>query len=737
MSDVPTIDRNLFWKLRTDLLQQQIRMGGESLWVLQDPLSRQMHYFSMREYALLRLLNGKRSIAEISSECVRRFAPDFLSVDSLVSFLASAQRRGLIVCDDITKPYQEDFGDETRGVWWKQPLAIRLPGFHPDPLIDPLARALSWVFHPRVVISIGIFVVMALMLVLSEFSLFSEHLSVAATRGGASWIVLAACVIAATKVIHEFSHAFVCSYFGAACREIGVMLLAGIPCLYCDVSEAWMLPKKRQRIMVSAAGMLAELLLASIATMLWWFSADGVMRDVCVTVMVVCSVSTIVFNGNPLLRYDGYFILSDLVGIPNLSAQSRAELRRRVQNVIWGVGANSGEDGGHARGSGGRVSAKSFLLGYAVCSGSYRVIVYSLIAYAFYRLATNVGLGAPVGLFLIILLGTVSIKSLANLTKRPTTGMFLSRYRPFSILAAVLVVVTFVVLVPLPRTISAPSMVHPRDSQTIYATVSGRVVDAVRYGDRVVKGQTLTRLDNFQVCQEALRLNAECDRLSRELRVLAGRRVAEPEVGAKIPTIKNSLSAAQHRRFLHQQRVSQLIIESPMDGVIYAAETPASEVFNDDRVLDPHDQLPVSPNKHHSWIESGTPVCVIGAARKRDAILWVRQQDIPLLQVGQQISWTSPNSSAGLLRGQVTHLATEPVEQVDHELLVTGRIGLKPGKEHLRQPSEVLYQVRARLETGTVVLPARLTGMVRVKVQPASLLSRFSRWLNDSFRFQS
>ena len=387
------------WALRADLIRQQIRMGGEDFWIVKDPLSHQMHYFSEREYSLLELLSGYRTLAELIRECRQRFAPEYLSGEALVMFLADAKRRGLIVAvapDNLvtieTLPSRSMTSSEK---WWKQPLAIRMPGINPDPMIDPLLPQLRMFFSPLFgVVLLGL-ILFAAVLVVTQFGLLSEHVAIAAHRQGHSWLLMIATVVAATKVMHELAHASVCKVLGAECRAIGLMLLVGVPCLYCDVSDAWMLRQRWKRIMVSAAGMAIELAIAAIATFLWWFSADGAVRDVCVTVMIVCSVSTILFNGNPLLRYDGYFILSDLVGIPNLGSQARSALEKSIQRLLWGATpAMAAEPFGR---DGSDSTKNRFLLAYAIASGIYRTIVLATIAYVFYRIAEEQGLGQLVG----------------------------------------------------------------------------------------------------------------------------------------------------------------------------------------------------------------------------------------------------------------------------------------------------------------------------------------------------
>ena len=152
-----------------------------------------------------------------------------------------------------------------------------------------------------------------------------------------NWIYLGV-TLAVTKVIHEFGHGLTCKHFGGECHEMGVMLLVLTPCLYCNVSDSWMLPNKWHRAWIGAAGMYVEIVIASICTFLWWFSEPGLLHQLCLSTMFVCSVSTMMFNANPLLRYDGYYILADLMEIPNLRQKASDDSQSQAGRLVPGLG---------------------------------------------------------------------------------------------------------------------------------------------------------------------------------------------------------------------------------------------------------------------------------------------------------------------------------------------------------------------------------------------------------------
>ena len=257
--------------LRPDLIQRPVWMGSERVWVVKDPLSRGFSYFDEQEHEILGLADGSRSMSQIASECSHRFAPQYVSVEMLVRFFSDARRKGLLLVDrcGVTG---ETVEPEGRQAWWKNPLAIRFPGLNPDRLLDAITPFFAFVFSPLAMLLVGVLMLAAVVGVMSDVGLLSEHLATAAGRlhSGTALLILFG-VLSITKILHELAHAMACKRFGGECREIGLMFLVGVPCLYCDVSDAWMLPQRWQRILVSAAGILAELTLAAIAAIVWLF----------------------------------------------------------------------------------------------------------------------------------------------------------------------------------------------------------------------------------------------------------------------------------------------------------------------------------------------------------------------------------------------------------------------------------------------------------------------------------
>src|SRR5262249_51552197 len=257
------------------------------------------------------------SLADIRHRFEQAFAPLQLGLNQLQDYLhklhesglllASASGQGNVLLDRRRDRARRDMTARIFNLF-----AFRLRGVAPQPLVDWLHARLGWIFSAWFLCGCGFLVIAAVVLVGVQFDVVRARIPTFGefvTPANFVWLLV---VLSGAKVLHELAHGLVCRHFGGECHELGAMFLVFTPCLYCNVSDSWMLPGRRERILISAAGVIAELVLAAVAAFLWWFSQPGLVNSICFNVMLVCSVTTLAFNANPLLRYDGYFVLADL-----------------------------------------------------------------------------------------------------------------------------------------------------------------------------------------------------------------------------------------------------------------------------------------------------------------------------------------------------------------------------------------------------------------------------------------
>ncbi len=689
-------------------------MGNRAFWVCKDPLTREYYYFDEREIAILNLLDGRRTVSEVVDECSTQFSPDYVSAESIVDFLADAQRKGLLEPRD-----HRPIGDRTRR-WWHQPLAIRLPGIHPEPILKVIGPPLGFVFTPLATVIVAAMVLVAALIVTVRFDTFVEHTALAASRLDAPWWVLLLLAVSATKIVHELGHALACRRFGGECREIGVMLLVGVPCLYCDVSDAWMLPPRWKRLIISLAGIGAELVVASIAAFVWLFAADGIVRDLCVTLMLVCSVSTIFFNGNPLLRYDGYFVLSDLLGIPNLAAESSGLIRQGLRRIVWGSTSLSAK----------RSPQRAVLLiFYGITSGIYRVAVLAVILMMLYRFAGQWQMGTVAGMVIVAWAGMLVFHWAKPIFAFPPQSMAgRGRSRRWTVLAGgAAAILLLAMMIPLPHSMVAPMSIRPAGGQTVFVTAPGQRFDSLSAGAQVSSGAVLAVLRNPETELEQLQQETQVNNLRAQLEGLHRTRVADRQSASRIPLVSEAIESAEKRGRARAALASRLTLRSPRSGKIFS---PYSRFDSrSDREPRTWEETPLASQNNGAWFDEATEWCTVGDARAREAVVLVGQQNIPLVQPNQRVRFLMSDQRRGSVTGRVIEVSASPADKIPEEFVTTGWIKREADRR------DTYYQVRVVLDDPEISLPVRRIGHVRIEVSPSSIANRIGRFVSRSFAF--
>ena len=339
---VSSSSRPLPIRVRPDLQAKRQRYQGRVYWVVKDPVGLQYYRFEEEEFAILQMLDGHSSLEQIAEQFEAEFPPQTIRTEELQQFIGMLHRSGLVITgskgqgEQLKKLRDEKTKKQTIAKF-SNILAIRFKGIDPERILNFLHQYLWWFWTKPMLIINSMIVLSAATLILVQFDVFQSKLpSFQAFFSAQNWLLLGG-VLACTKILHEFGHGLSCKYFGGECHEMGVMFLVLTPCLYCNVSDSWMLPNRWHRAAIGAAGMYIEVVLASICTFIWWFSEPGFLNYLCLNIMFVSSVSTILFNANPLLRYDGYYILSDILEIPNLRQKATSILTRKAGHLCLGI----------------------------------------------------------------------------------------------------------------------------------------------------------------------------------------------------------------------------------------------------------------------------------------------------------------------------------------------------------------------------------------------------------------
>ena len=329
-------------RLRPDLVVQPQFYEGMTHYVIKDPLALKYFRFKIEEYFLLQQFDGKQQLQDVKKAFERKYRPQTISIEDLTRFVAQLHEAGIIVIDSGEQAkvlIRRRKKNKWRKVWsfLANILFIKIPIIDPERLLTRMYPYFRWIFSSAFIGVSVTSMLLALTLVLSNWKTFYDKLP--DFQSFFNWWTIMSFwgSLAIVKIIHEFGHGLTAKHFGGEVHEMGILFLVLTPALYCDVTDSWLLPNKWKRIWISAAGIYVECFLASLATFVWWYSQPGLLNSLAMATMFICSVNTIMFNANPLLRYDGYYVMADWLEIPNLRIKSTQFFAYLVQEKVLGL----------------------------------------------------------------------------------------------------------------------------------------------------------------------------------------------------------------------------------------------------------------------------------------------------------------------------------------------------------------------------------------------------------------
>ncbi len=738
-TSLSTSARPLALRKRPDLIVFPQRFSGRTYLGVKDPLTMRYYQLQEEEFFILQQLDGQTSADHILDAVHREFAPRKIRLGQLQAYLSMLHREGLITSDAQGQgPALLNRGRASRHreVLSKLTniLAVRFRGLDPDPFFTWLYPRMRWLFSAPALIGMVSLIAAAACFVVLRCGEFQGKLpEVQAFFRGESliWIAVA---IAGSKILHEFGHGLTCKHFGGECHELGVMLLAFTPCLYVNVSDAWMLPNKWHRMAISGAGILVELCLAAACTFLWWFSEPGLLNALCLRVMIVCSISTLVFNGNPLLRYDGYYVLADALEVPNLGQRATALFWRGAARVILGI-----DIGGQ------RLTPpkhQALLITYAVASFLYRLFVVAAILWLFHAALKPLGLQVLVQVLTVtIVVGMFGppLWRVHRFFQNPIWASRVKRTRLLLATTALMAVGAGTLITPLPHRIAVPAVLQLKDAHRVYVSVPGRLEWAVPVGTSVGPGDSIGKLVNSELELEIIRLRGERDIVQAELDSLkqrsaqqAGRGVHEVE--AQIPAAEKALLDVKQRLKKRRDEQQRSTLKAPIAGVVMPP--PRRPPTSESGQLAAWSGSPLEAINRDAYLTIGTPFCSIGEGRLLEAVLVVDQAKIRQVEVGQSVRVQLNQLPDDYLAGRIEEIARMDVESAPSALAATGMLPLQTDSHGRQEVVGVYYQARVQLEDySTELLPGGI-GRARIHVAPRSLGRRLLWYLNDTFRFR-
>ncbi|OPZ98393.1 MAG: Peptidase family M50 [Planctomycetes bacterium ADurb.Bin412] len=680
-------------KTRRDVEITEQVYYGKPCYVLKDPAS--MRYYRLRppEYAIYQMLDGKANMDDVLRMLLDRFPNEEYDRQAVMSFIIMLRGANLLHVsgETSTEFLLKRKHMMTRGFFKKlhsEFLFYRIPVMDPNRLLNFLHRWIGGFLFSRFM---G-FLVLAL-LAGAVYVLFDNIDKLHQRQPLLSWLNLLyfGAAFLFIKVIHEFGHGLTAKHFGCEVHEMGILFLVFTPCFYCDVSDSWMIGVKGRRMWITAAGILVEMVLSCLAVYVWAFTEPKtVINQFMLNMMIVASVNTILFNGNPLLRYDGYYFLMDLLEIPNLKQKGTNYLKYLMQRYVLGMERADKPIDVEGR--------EITVLGYAVCSAIYRWFIMFVIVLLVWTFLDPYGWGVIGAILAVGSIYNAFVTPLVKMAKFAVTQRQQLRIRLATAIVLVLAVglgAYFVLAIPIEQTVDTQCVIRPRQAHPIYVSQAGFIESAknpqlIRDGQAVRKDDILLVLSNPQLEYEVSDLQLQIDQLNSQ-KALA-ENLEDNETVLQIEAKRKGLQAQYDRA---RQNYDKLTIRSPIDGMVQL-RTP----------------VPLA-NLDGSFMPLQSALFVVYAPGEFEAVAAVNHRDNGFIESGQAVQIKLWSLDHEILDSRVVENTNKPVWKMFSPAFSTvygGEVATMPAAkaEEALEPADRTYELvlplakDARLRDGLV-----------------------------------
>ncbi|MEI7178619.1 HlyD family efflux transporter periplasmic adaptor subunit [Pectobacterium carotovorum] len=527
---------------------------GSPSWTLEDPLRGLYFRIGWAEMAMLSrwsMGNAAQIVAEVNQTSALTL--DDSDVQYFNRFL-QANSLTRVSGDEAMAQFARQVEQSRVSIWrklLKNYLFFRIPLWHPDRF---LGATLPWIepFFSRTFLKLTLLVaVLGLFLAGRQWETFKHTFLHFFTLEGAALAGLTLCF---TKILHEFGHAYTCKRFGARVATMGVAFLVMMPVLYTDTSGSWKLTRRRQRMAIGAAGMMTELVLAAWATLAWSFLPDGMLRSAAFMLATTTWIMTLAINLSPLMRFDGYFLLSDGLQMPNLQNRGFAIGRWQMREWLFGLGDAPPEHFPRW--------LQRTLVGYAFAVWIYRFFLFTGIAILVYHMTFKL-LGMllfaiEIGYFVVMPVGN----EVREWNKRRKDYRM---NRNMTTTLTVSAVVLLLLMIPWQRGVYAPALLWAEQQSSLYMPVPAMIqrID-VQVGQPVNAGQTLFTLSSDALAHERQQLERQIATLNWQSTF----QVFNKEAAGDHQRVKQEHEAALQKLQVLQRQSEQLTVRAPIDGVV-------------------------------------------------------------------------------------------------------------------------------------------------------------------------
>ena len=652
-------DSPIAMKKRPDLLIRPMVFQGETHWVCKEPLGQEYKHLNEHEYAILNWLDGEATFDDLKNRFERKFTPYRAELREIAQCIGMLHENSLVTAsDNLQGSKLLEMRREKDRQELKQKLtsihAIKSKGFDPERFLNLTNPYVTWFFSKPMVITVLVMALLAAMWLMLHFEQVAARApSLWSFLDPSNWMTLGL-VVAGTKLVHEFGHAYTFKRFGGEVHEIGVMIFFFMPTMYCNTSDSWLLRDKWQRIAVGAGGIYMEIFMFSVATFVWWFST-GALQSFAINTMFICSLSTVLINCNPLLKYDGYFMLTDLIEMPNLAKHGSEQVRRkfmvhcmgdRDQESLWESDHN-----------------KRIMLFYGVASYLFKLVLISTVAYMMVGNFSSVGL-AVVGFWcaaaIAVFYLSMPIYKLGKDLKTPGT-MLKTKRKNIVVTCFCTLLLLAVLFIPFRYSINSDCTMGSETAVPIHCMEAGKLEKAlIRPGAFVKQGDLIAVLGNEELEMEYGHVKMDLDMVVEKIEETQFD-LFRNDVELMPKVLQAELVRLKTMASEMEKQLASLELRAPCDGILVGVNLdPSKENKNDTRILEQTKGNLLLADSVGSWIEADTEICRVQPLQDFRASLTIKLQDADLVEEGQTVRMLFNSDRSDFYESHISELSAKP-----------------------------------------------------------------------------
>jgi putative peptide zinc metalloprotease protein len=507
---------------------------------------------------------------------------------------------------------------------------------------------------------------------------------------GDRWIALAALMMV-IKSLHELGHYLACVYLKVRCSEVGVLLLCFTPCLYCDTTDGWKLPSRWQRAGIAAAGVYFELIIAIFGGLMFLYHEQGFLHILGGGMWLMCTAGTLILNANPLFRYDGYFVLSDLLRAPNLATQGTRSLWDGFISLLGGRSLNPQDYDLPLR----------WLLPFAAASLFYRLLIAIGILTFLWKFLLPLGLGLPF-LFLSCVMAIGMLRAGVRNMHSVIAELFAREPISWKRLSALITLLVALGVLAVSWRLPSGSVhrgyVEISGSQPMYAATDGVLSQVHNWNTPLKEGDAILTLTNSELDWSILNAEQEHRLLVERVRVLEQAKSLDETLAAEIPTLAQMASESEAKWKMLEKERQRLSFVAPNSGRFVPKSNWIPAGFNLGEVVrefepamaQEHVGVGVERGQLLGWFESST-----GAPQ---VIALVPMKTLRYLTPNQRVRLISEAKSNFSYPGRITHIGSEPIDVFPEELVDDSSFVLARDEQGKLRSDELLYRVRVNID---------------------------------------